>query len=90
MTGSAIGCASARANLVICTNSTAKPIAVGLSIVNGLTVSSTIAYVNGIPVAYPGSMNGRREALSFIVPIGNTYYISMAGTDSIQYWSELR
>jgi len=82
---------SSRAGGTTYTNSTGKPIAVGISIVNVDAATGAAAYltVNGVTVAYGGEHSNRRSALFTIVPPGSTYRLTLFN-DSIAYWSELR
>ncbi len=92
MTGSAIGCNTARAPSVTCTNSTSKPILVMIDEVGG-GGSATSITIDGLNMRTDcGAWNGNGLAgwcpLSFVVPAGSTYAWYLGGR--IDHWYELR
>lgn len=88
MTGSALGCGGVRASGVICTNSTNKPIQVSINIRS--TGGAAGLYVNGLLISYWSSAAVDTHQINGIVPIGDAYYISIAGAATAFMWTELR
>jgi hypothetical protein len=83
-----------RSGSVTYTNTTGKPIMVNIAIASATTSGFTFSYVNSTIVAYTpwfhnlGSISSG-VTVSFIVPNGSNYSMSLSGWN-IQYWSELR
>lgn len=74
------------------TNSTGKPIAVGVS-VRGGTALTTTASLNGIPYCYDSSIANATagNGVWFVVPDGMTYsVVATQTTGTIIFWTELR
>lgn len=83
---------ASRALGVTYTNSTGKPIAVGVAIKGGISLTTT-AYVNGVSYCYDSSTatNASGNGVWFVVPDGMTYsVVSAQTTGTIIFWTELR
>jgi hypothetical protein len=82
---------ASRAGGTTYTNSTGRPIALGISVTNAspATTSAAQLTIGGVIVSFPGEQANRRSALFGIVPPSTTYSLSLS-SDTIQYWTELR
>ena len=81
---------ASRSNNGTYTNSTGKPIFILVSTVNWGSVSATWTHVDGVQNSMTGSMNSRRSIVSLIVPNGSTYGAGWNGSNTLEYWFELR
>ncbi|WP_418230046.1 pyocin knob domain-containing protein [Citrobacter portucalensis] len=83
---------SLRALGVTYTNSTGKPIAVGVAVRGGISLTTT-ASLNGVPYCYDASTatNASGNGVWFVVPDGMTYSVECTQTAAtITFWTELR
>jgi hypothetical protein len=82
---------ASRAGGTTYTNSTGRPIALGISVTNASAATTSAAQltIGGVIVSFPGEQANRRSALFGIVPSGTTYSLTLS-SDTIQYWTELR
>ena len=74
------------------TNSTGKPIAVGVAVRGGISLTTT-ASLNGVPYCYDASTatNASGNGVWFVVPDGMTYSVECTQTAAtITFWTELR
>lgn len=79
-----------RASGVTYTNTTGKPIMVGVSVIDDGSSSQFNATVAGLVILDHGNLNISEEAvMSFIVPDGATYSVAFA-TNTLVLWTELR
>ncbi len=92
MTGSAVGCASARAHDVVCTNNTGRPIQMNANFFSYGVIGEDLFV--GIPPTYVKvshcltNSNSPDCSVVGIIPTGASYYIGSALNPV--FWSELR
>ena len=70
------------------TNSSSKPISVSITQIGGKEITLEIT-VNGVVISRPSSAGVSRCFITFTVPAGNTYKVSVTGSEIIN-WAELR
>lgn len=81
---------ASRSNGVTYTNSTGRPILVAVA-GYGTTNAAIEAVVGGVTIyGSDASASGRISAISFVVPNGSTYSVSMTNVTAWLSWAELR
>lgn len=81
--------AASRSVGVTYTNTTGKPIEVAATIVSNQNDNLTMS-VDGIARIREYMTAGQTHSINLIIPSGSSYTVSIFGTPTITYWSELR
>lgn len=84
--------AGSRANATTYYNTTGRPIFVSVTMTSSSAGNNTVAAINGVNLISGSTANsaGQKSFISFPVPHGNSYSITISSFSAIDSWIELR